>query len=63
MSIIRSISTLYTRNRYVMLVLLQYASVDKMEMLLRVCSVEILMMMDSGLLRNMWSNLSKKSEK
>jgi hypothetical protein len=47
LSIIRSISTLYTRSRYI----------------LRVYSVEILLMMDSGLVRNMQSTLSNKFEK
>jgi cation transporter-like permease len=59
LSIIRSISTLYTRNRYVfvMLVLLASASrrqqYDPDQYVLRVYSVELLLMMDSGPVRNM----------
>ena len=76
LSIIRNISTLYTSSRYL---LCQFcwlsASVDRMTMLadsqqnqhdkylLRVYSVEIFLMMDSGPVRNMQSILSNKFEK
>ena len=71
LSTIRSISTLYTRNRYLsawsgcsiltMLADSQQNQHDKR--LLRLYSVEILLMMGSGLVRNMQSTLSNKSEK
>ena len=73
LSIIRSISTLYTCNRYlscqlcwlsasvVILTMLQQNQHDKY--LLRVYSVEIFLMMDSGPVRNMQTILSNKSEK
>ena len=47
LSIIRSISSLYIRNSY----------------LLRVYSDEIILMMDSGTVRNIWNTLSNKYEK
>ena len=76
LSIIRSISTLYTRSRYLSCQLGGLsASVVRMttlgdrqqhqhdKYLLRVYSVQILLMMDSGPVRNMQSTLSNKSEK
>jgi hypothetical protein len=56
-SVIRSISTLYTCNIvFVMLVLLASADANRTSMtntILHVYSVEILLMMDGGLVRNM----------
>ena len=49
LSIIRTISTLYTRNKY-----------DKY--LLRLYNVEIFLMMESGPVRNMLNTLSNKYE-
>ena len=61
LSIIRSISTLYTRNRYLSC---QFCwRLLQQTYLLRVYSVEILLMMDSGLVRNTQSTLSYKCEK
>ena len=65
--IIRSISTLYRRSRYLscqfcwLLLRGQHNQHDKY--LMRVYSVEILLMMGSGLFRNMYSALSNKFEK
>ena len=72
LSMIRSTSTLYTRNRYLSC---QSARAVRMTMpadtqqnqhdkyLLRVYNVEILLMMDSGPVRNMQSTLSNAFEK
>ena len=72
-SIIRSISTMYTRNSYlscqfcwlsVSVVILTTLTDSQQNQhgkyLLRLYSVEILLMMDSGLLRNVQSTLSNK---
>ena len=62
---IRIISTLYTQNSYLSCQfcwrLRQQTPTDRY--LLHVYSVEILLMMDSGPVRNMYSTLSNKSEK
>ena len=76
LSIIRSISSLYTRNRYLsfqfcrlsssVVILTTLADSQQNQhdkYLLPVYSVEILLMMDSGPVRNMQSTLSNKFEK
>ena len=78
LSIIRSISTLYARNRYLSCQFFwrllawsefhpDHASRREQNQhdkyLLRVYSVEVLLMMDSGPVRNMQSTLSNKFEK
>ena len=66
-SIIRSISTLYTRNRYLSCQLCWLSAsrqpTELAKYLLLVYSVEILLMMDCRSVRNIQSTLSNKSEK
>jgi hypothetical protein len=65
LSIIRSILTLYTRNRYLSCYFCwrPLADANRTSMYCCVYSVEILLMMGSGLVRNMYSTLSNKFEK
>ena len=68
LSIIRSISTLDTRNRYLSCQFCWLPASRRQQnqhdkYLLRVYSVEILLMMDSGHIRNVQSTLSNKFEK
>ena len=76
LSIIRSISTLYTRNRYlsfqfcwlstsvvILTTLVESQQNQNDKYLSRIYSVEILLIMDSGHVRNMQSTLSNKFEK
>ena len=68
LSIIRSVSTLNTRKRYLSFqrgqddLASRHQQNQNDKHLLRVYSVEILLMMDSGHFRNMQSTLSNKSE-
>ena len=65
--IVRSISTLYTRNRYLLCQfcwrLPRRQQNQHNKYLLHVYSIEIILMMGNGLVRNMQSILSNKFEK
>ena len=63
LSIIRSISTLYTRNMYFSCQFCWRQQDQYGKCLLRVYNVEILLVMDSGLVRNMQSALFNKFQK